>query len=52
MKKTKSLCPHCQKPINLGSLVAHARWDGKSQKERKEIGRKLAESRVKKLSTV
>lgn len=45
MKKTESLCPHCKKPINLGSLVVQARWADKTDKEKSAIGKKLAEYR-------
>jgi predicted ATP-dependent serine protease len=34
--------------LNLGSLRAHARWDKATKKDRKELGKKLAEARKNK----
>jgi len=35
-------CPHCNKEINLGSLVVKNRWKGTTKEERSEAMRKLA----------
>lgn len=43
-------CPHCKLEINVGSLMAQARWDATTAKEKKAQGKRLAESR-RKLST-
>lgn len=48
MKKTTHKCPFCNHELNLGSLVAQARWDKKSKKEKLAEGKRLAKTRVKK----
>ena len=36
------------KPISVGSLLAHMRWMKASEKDRAEVGRMLVEARQKK----
>lgn len=48
MSTKKTHCPHCHKELNLGSLMAHARWNNKTKKQKLEQGKMLTESRVKK----
>lgn len=48
MPTKKTHCPHCHKELNLGSLMAHARWSNKTKKQKLEQGKMLTESRVKK----
>lgn len=31
--KKQTICPHCKMPLNLGSLVAKAKWNNKSKEE-------------------
>lgn len=35
-KKSPHVCPHCGGELNLGSLVAKARWDNATSKDRKD----------------
>lgn len=46
--KPKHKCPYCNHELNLGSLVAKARWDKSTKSDKKKQHDMLTEAKLKK----